>query len=132
MRLGRGVVRLERRFKDIAAAFLVKVMLASLEPETLLAWCVLVLRHGTMGRLWCGVAPALGVTVAVRLVSVLRHAQRTRSQANFTSKVFLVSVASGGGGGGRGRGSGGGVLLGLDRVQQRFVEQDLEALRVGV
>ena len=77
---------------DIADAFLVKVMLASLEPETLLAWCVLVLRHGTMGRLWCGVAPALGVTVAVRLVSVLRHAQRTRSQANFTSKVFLVCL----------------------------------------
>ena len=38
----------------IADAFFMKVMLASLEPETLLAWCVLVLRHGTMGRLRSG------------------------------------------------------------------------------
>ena len=49
----------------------------------------------------------LGVTVAVRLVPVLRPAQGTGSQAYFASKVFLVSVlggGSGGAGGGRERG----------------------------
>ena len=34
---------------DIDDVFLMKVMLASLEPVALLAWCVLVLRHGAVG-----------------------------------------------------------------------------------
>ena len=34
---------------DIADVFLLEVMLGSFEPAALLAWCVLVLRHGTLG-----------------------------------------------------------------------------------
>ena len=47
--------------------------------------------------LWGGVAPALGVTVAVRRVPVLRHAQRTRAQAYFVSKVSVGVCGPGGG-----------------------------------
>ena len=36
----------------------------------------------------------LGVTVAVRRVPVLRHAQRTGTQAHFASKVFVAAVDS--------------------------------------
>ena len=43
----------------------------------------------------------LGVTVAGRAASVLRHARRTGSQAYFVLDVLVVSVF-GGGGGGRG------------------------------
>ena len=71
---------------DIADVFLMKEMLASLEPVALLALCVLVLRHGTVGS---GVElHRPGVTVAVRRVPVLRYAQRTGTQAYFASKVF--------------------------------------------
>ena len=34
---------------DIDDVFLMEVMLASLELVALLAWCMLVLRHGTVG-----------------------------------------------------------------------------------
>ena len=34
---------------DIDDVFFMKVMLVSLELVALLAWCVLVLRHGTVG-----------------------------------------------------------------------------------
>ena len=106
---------------------------------TISAPIMLTLRHGTREALgWS--CTGLGVTV-VRLVPVLRHAQRTRSQAYFARgggeeaagvsvKVFMVfsqdkfcSVL-------RSRSST--TLAGLDRVQPRFVEQNLETPRVGV
>ena len=51
----------------------------------------LVRARSTAWHCWLcgGVAPALGVTVAVRRVAVLRHAQRTGAQANFVSKVSV-------------------------------------------
>ena len=59
-----------------------------------------VLRHGTREALeWS--CTSLGVTVAGRVASVLRHARRTGSQAYFVLDVLVVSVF-GGGSGGRG------------------------------
>ena len=76
------------------------MMLASLEPETFAGLVLCVLRHGTREALgWR--CTGLGVTVAGRAASVLRHARRTGSQAYFVLDVLVVSVF-GGGGGGRG------------------------------
>ena len=70
-------------------------MLASLEPVR--CWPGVSLFYG-MALLALGWScTGLGVTVAVRRVPVFRHAQRTRTQAYFASKVFVVSA-------GRGRG----------------------------
>ena len=69
--------------------------------------------------LWGGVAPALGVTVAVLHVPVLRHAQRTGTQAYFTSKVSVGVCGCGGGGGGWGGG------LGVDSVRDGVLPDPL-------
>ena len=74
-----------------------EMMLASLEPEALLAWCCA----------FCGMARSctgLGVTVAGRRTPVLRHARGTGTY--FVLDVFVVSVV----GGGSGRGGVGQVL----------------------
>ena len=106
------------------AAFLLKVMLASLELETLLAWL-----WGTVGRLW-GVAPALGdscqwacsedtVSGVLRDQGVLgvcgERWRRERARGGRLVEVQVIEDDSW-----------------LWTVQQRFVEQDLEAPRVGV
>ena len=78
------------QFVDISPS---ELMLASLEPETLLAWCVLVLRHCTgEALLWSCTSP--GVTVAFRLLPVLRHARGTGSLAYFMLEVFFICAWS--------------------------------------
>ena len=73
---------------DIDDAFLTKVMLASLEP----VWPGACLFYG-MALLALGWScTGLGVTFAVRHVPVLRHVQRTGTQAYFASKVLVVSA----------------------------------------
>ena len=75
---------------DIDDVFLTKVMLASL--ESVRCWLGVCLFYG-MALLALGWScTGLGVTVAVRRVPVLRHAQRTGTQAYFVSKVFVASA----------------------------------------
>ena len=76
---------------DIDDVFLTKVMLASM--ESVRCWPGACLFYG-MALLALGWScTGLGVTVAVRRVPVLRHAQRTGTRAYFASKVFVVSAA---------------------------------------
>ena len=75
---------------DIDDVFLTKWMLASL--ESVRCWPGACLFYG-MALLALGWScTGLGVTVAVRRVPVLRHSQRTGTQAYFASKVFVVSA----------------------------------------
>ena len=94
------VVRLQRRILDIVDTSPSEMMLASLEPETLLAWCCAFFGMAQREALgWS--CTGLSVTVAGRSAPVHRHARGTGSQAYFVLEVLVVSVF-GGGGGGRG------------------------------
>ena len=100
---GTGVVRLERRILGIVDTSPSEMMLASLEPETLLAWCCAFFGMAQREALgWS--CTGLGVTVAGRAAPVLWHARGTGSQTYFVFDVLVVSVFGGGGGGRRGAG----------------------------
>ena len=97
---GSGVVRLERRILDIVDTSPSEMMLASLEPETLLAWCCAFFGMA-QGRLWGGVAPAW----VCPLLAVLHQffgmlgGQGLR-RTSFSTCLWCPFFGGGGGGGG--------------------------------
>ena len=106
---------------DIDDVFLMEMMLASLEPETLLAWCCAFFGMALLALGWS--CTGLGVTVAVRRAPVLRHARGQGLRR--TSRAKCLGCLRGGGGGGWGGG------LGVDSVRDGVLPDPL-ALSEGV
>ena len=105
--LGSGVVRLERRILDIVDTSPSEMMLASLEPETLLAWCCAFFGMALLALGWSCTGLLRPLLSDVRQFFGMLGGQGLRR----TSQARRSLVSAGGGGGRWGGG------LGVDSVR---------------